>query len=179
AKYLAVTQQDTEAAIAVLQRSEWNVQVCNFCFTMVPPRAPPHPISIYSNSTKPHEIAITKFFDGDADPTPPSPPASSSVPSASSSAPLPPPTNLTPAPRITVPQDSTTIIRRPPLIISIFFLPFSLLYRLLSGSFSLFAYLFPFLRPTIARSLSTGAGRKVVNPRDRAERYIRDFEERV
>lgn len=86
-------------------------------------------------------------------------------------------TDVTPAPRV-VPQPSNTVIRRS-ILLSILFLPFSLLYKLLSSSFNLFTIIFPFLRP-LQRSFTqgvTGPRRAPPNPRDTAARFIREFEE--
>lgn len=87
-----------------------------------------------------------------------------------------------PAPRI-VPQPESQKNYRPPLLLSILLTPFNLLYRLLSGSFSLFGYLFPFLPqllPSIAQRSSPArsrTGRKSLSPRDTASRFSREFEE--
>jgi FAS-associated factor 2 len=87
------------------------------------------------------------------------------------------------APRI-VPQPDDQVIRRPPFLIGLLFSPFNLLYRVLSMTFGLFSYLFPFLprglRPnptngTIRRSNTTG--RRSLKPRDAAARLKREFDE--
>lgn len=165
--YTSVTNQDPSAAVPLLQRSEWNVQ-----------------------------IAIAKFFDGEApDPVAEaraSLPSSSSPPpsirretllNGSSSfprSPLSPPRE--PAPRI-VPQHQSQESYRPPWLLSILFTPFNVLFRLLAGSFSLFGYLFPFL-PRLLPAISRGTtparsrtGRRPLNPRDTAARFAREFEE--
>lgn len=75
---------------------------------------------------------------------------------------------------------------RPPLIVSLLLSPFTLLYRLISGSFNTFKYLFPFLTPILssfssrnsaARSRLNTTGRRPLNPRDTAARFAREFEE--
>ena len=90
-----------------------------------------------------------------------------------------------PAPRI-VPQPESQAAYRTPLLLSIIFTPFNILYRVLSGSLSLFGYLFPFLprllsrlsgSSTPARSRQNTTGRKPLNPRDTAARFTREFEE--
>ncbi len=90
-----------------------------------------------------------------------------------------------PAPRI-VPQPESQTAYRTPLLLSIIFTPFNVLYRILSGSFSLFGYLFPFLPRLVssfsnssppARSRQNTTGRKPLNPRDTAARFAREFEE--
>lgn len=90
-----------------------------------------------------------------------------------------------PAPRV-VPQPESRSLYKAPFLLSLLFSPLSLLLRLLSGSFSLIGYLFPFL-PRALHSLRTrgGAGstrrnttgRRPLNPRDTAARFIREFEE--
>ena len=142
------------------------------------------------------QIAIAKFFDGEApDPVAearaqlpsPTPPAQSirretllnGSPSFTRA-----PRSLPqePAPRI-VPQSHSQTNYRPPFLFSILLTPFNLLYRLLSGSFSLFTYLFPFL-PRLLPKLAQGnspalsrSGRRSLNPRDTASRFAREFEE--
>lgn len=90
-----------------------------------------------------------------------------------------------PAPRI-VPQPESEANRSPSPILSILFAPFKLLYRIFSGSFSLFGYLFPFLprflsvfsgRSSPTRSSLNTIGRRPLNPRDTAARFAREFEE--
>ena len=87
-----------------------------------------------------------------------------------------------PAPRI-VPQPASQETYRPPLLLSLLFTPFNILFRLLTGSLSLFGYLFPFL-PRLLPAISRGAtparsrtGRRPLNPRDTAARFAREFEE--
>lgn len=142
------------------------------------------------------QIAIAKFFDGESpDPvaearaaqaaTPPLPRStqretllngSSSFPRSPRSPPQ------DPAPRI-VPQPESQKNYRPPLLFAIILTPFNILYQILSKSFSLFGYLFPFL-PRLLPRLSSGSspsrsrtGRRSLNPRDTASRFAREFEE--
>jgi FAS-associated factor 2 len=89
------------------------------------------------------------------------------------------------APRI-VPQRSDRIIWRPPFILSIFFTPINMLYRVVSSSLGLMAWIFPFL-PRVFRSItnrsgsrawgSTATGRRPLSSRDTAARFIREFGE--
>lgn len=90
-----------------------------------------------------------------------------------------------PAPRI-VPQPENETDRSPSPILSILFTPFKLLYKIFSGSFSLFGYLFPFFprllsvfatRTSPSRSSLNTIGRRPLNPRDTAARFAREFEE--
>ncbi|KAH8586537.1 hypothetical protein B0O99DRAFT_557919 [Bisporella sp. PMI_857] len=163
-QFTSVTDQEPAAAIPLLQRSEWNVT-----------------------------IAIAKFFDGEGtDPV-------AEVLAAQNA---PPPRaarheNLQqsllhddpyfnnsrlsndPAPRI-VPQPEDQIATRPPFILGLIFTPFNLLYKLLSTTFGLFYYIFPFLRRdttngTVRRPTATG--RRALKPRDAAARLKREIEE--
>lgn len=72
------------------------------------------------------------------------------------------------------------------MIISVLLSPFNLLQRLISGSFGIFKYLFPFVpqffsafssRNSSARSRLNTTGRRPLNPRDTAARFAREFEE--
>ena len=144
------------------------------------------------------QIAISKFFDGEtADPVEDAlaAQASASIPreasrqetllnssgqfSRSSTS-----LNRDPAPRI-VPQPENRSLYKPPLLLSLILAPFNIALRLLSGSLGLFGYLFPFLprlvasftqrSPSRPRRITTG--RRPLNPRDTAARFIREFEE--
>ncbi|KAI9710067.1 MAG: hypothetical protein M1812_007531 [Candelaria pacifica] len=171
-QYTSVTNQELEAALPILKRSQWNVQ-----------------------------IAIAKFFDGEAaDPfeearaaAASSPPpqqstrretllnGSSSFPRSSTSSSH----NVDPAPRI-VPQPENQVVYRPPFILSLLLTPFSILYWLVSYILSVLGYLFPFLprllsgiasRNTRQGSRMNTTGRRPLNPRDTAARFLREFEE--
>ena len=142
------------------------------------------------------QIAIAKFFDGEApdpvaearaaQPSPPPPPRSlrhETLLNGSHSFPRSPRSPLRePAPRI-VPQPEGQTNYRPPFVLSIFLTPFNLLYKLLSTSFSLFGYLFPFLPQLLPRlthrrpPATSRPGRKSLNPRDTASRFARQFDE--
>ena len=87
-----------------------------------------------------------------------------------------------PAPRI-VPQPESQKSYRPPRLLSLLFTPFSILFRLLTGSLSLLGFVFPFL-PRLLPAISGGTtplrsrtGRRPLNPRDTAARFAREFEE--
>jgi FAS-associated factor 2 len=145
----------------------------------------------------PEQIAITKFFDGEqADPVAEAIAAQAAAPTRSSRQ-----ENLQEsllreaspyarsagrvdaAPRI-VPQRDDQIVHRPPFLLALLFSPFNLIYKILSSSFGLFAYLFPFLprlfQPRVASPSSrmrNTTGRRQLNPRDTAARFKREFEE--
>ncbi|KAL8773321.1 MAG: hypothetical protein Q9209_001715 [Squamulea sp. 1 TL-2023] len=169
--YTAVTNQEPSAAIPLLERSQWNVQ-----------------------------IAIAKFFDGEA----PDPVEEARASLASSPAPppnssrqetlmngfsrSPRPSNrvrLDAAPRI-VPQSESQQVYRTPFILTVFLTPFNLLYRLLSGSLGFLAYLFPFL-PRLLSGLAGSRAqshrqrdttrRRPLNAQDTAARFLREFED--
>ncbi|KAL8804876.1 MAG: hypothetical protein Q9182_002278 [Xanthomendoza sp. 2 TL-2023] len=169
--YTAVTNQEPSAAIPLLERSQWNVQ-----------------------------IAIAKFFDGEApDPleearasltSSPAPPTTSARQETLMNGFSQPPgpsnrTRIDPAPRI-VPQPENQNVYRAPFILTLFLTPFRLLYHILSGPLRLFAYLFPFLPPILSglagsraqpRRQRDTSGRRPLNPRDTAARFAREFEE--
>ncbi|KFY44320.1 hypothetical protein V494_01550 [Pseudogymnoascus sp. VKM F-4513 (FW-928)] len=166
-QYTAVTDQEVEAAIPVLQRSQWNVQ-----------------------------LAVSRFFDGDSgqvDPLADAIAAAQNAPPTRSgrhenlqeSLLRGPSASARPdaAPRI-VPQPEDQIARRPPLLLGLLFMPFNVLYKILSSSFGFFAYLFPFL-PRLFQPRNTSAqnrrknttGRRMLSPQDTAARFKREFDE--
>ncbi|GAM87373.1 hypothetical protein ANO11243_053970 [Dothideomycetidae sp. 11243] len=164
-QYTSVTAQDIGAAVPLLRRCEWNAQ-----------------------------IAITRFFDGDTE----------TVDLAAEAARQPPAVErrveniqdsfdaqtfsrrrgaFEPAPRV-VPTPESQMTQRLPLLVSIVFLPFNVTYSIFSRIFSTIGWAFPFLPRLLSRLLparSTNstryAGRKPLNPRDTAARFIREFEE--
>ncbi|EAW07401.1 clathrin-mediated endocytosis regulator UBX3 [Aspergillus clavatus NRRL 1] len=167
--YIAVTGQEPSEAIPLLRRSEWNVQ-----------------------------IAISKFFDGEApdpleearaalnNPPPPRPSRQTqNLMSDDLTARFSPAAQTSePAPHITTqPEDQTAY--RPPFLLALLFTPFNLIYRLLCGSFRLFSTLFPFLprllnttvNPALQSARRNTTGRRALGPQDTAARFIREFEE--
>jgi FAS-associated factor 2 len=164
-QYTAVTNQEVEAAVPLLQRCEWNIQ-----------------------------IAIARFFDGEPTTDPVAEARAAQAPqdirrqetlmngfSSSSHSRRDP--NIEPAPRI-VPQSENQIVYSPNPILALIFTPFSLLYTILWKSYQLFGSIFPFLPRLISRISGTShasrrnaEGRVALKPRDSAARFIREFEE--
>ncbi|KAI0423808.1 UBX domain-containing protein [Xylaria sp. FL1042] len=170
-QYTQVTAQDAKDAVALLERSQWNVQ-----------------------------IAIAKFFDGEGpDPVAEAVAAGNLAPQRqsrhenlqesllASSSPYGRPRpreRPDPAPRI-VPQAAATT-RRTPFLLAIIFAPFNYGYRAVSAFFRTFVYIFAFLPPSLRpRSITTSMtsgfrgnkGRRMLMPPDTAARFRREFEE--
>ncbi|KAM3422842.1 FAS-associated factor 2 [Cercospora zeina] len=167
-QYTSVTDQDLESALPMLQKCQWNAQ-----------------------------IAITRFFDGDAD----------TVDPAAEAARIPPPAQdarraetlmdgiparssrrgraagLEPAPRV-VPTPESQLTQQMPFPFSVILFPFSIAYTVFQRLFGGIGYLFPFLPRLFARFWSgrasrpsRDASRRPLAPRDTAARFIREFEE--
>lgn len=183
-QFTAVTDQNVEAAIPLLQRCQWNVQVCKSS------RIP----LLHRPLLTASKIAIARFFDGEPpEPVvpqetipPPQDPrrretlangfGSSSRPSSAGRR------NHEPAPRV-VPQPENQVSQQAPFLLSVIIFPFRFAYGIFSRFFNLFSYLFPFLpRLFASRAATQGrrrdtSGRRSLNPRDTAARFIREFEE--
>lgn len=162
---------------------------------------------VNEEGTNLHKIAIAKFFDGEGPDLLAEaqaahaniPPPSSSrqtqnlqadLLASSSSRPRSPPHNPNLATRIeTQPASEQQASIRLPFLIGLIFTPLNILYRLLSSSYHLFATLFPFLPRLGGPASSTRAGgagssstrntsgRRPLNPKDTAARFIREFDE--
>src|SRR5579871_3178671 len=94
-----------------------------------------------------------------------------------------PRSNLEPAPRV-VSQPESQILQRPSFLFSLLFTPINIIYALLTRSFRILGYFFPFLPRLLTRisgysqPRSSGGGkRKQLQPRDSASRFIREFTE--
>ncbi|KAK3057524.1 UBX domain-containing protein 10 [Extremus antarcticus] len=164
-QFTSVTDQDLASAVPLLQKCQWNAQ-----------------------------IAITRFFDGDAETIDPAAEAARAPPPPSNSRRTETLLDTIPArtrprhnnasdttdlaPRV-VPVPESQRIRPLPFPLSLIFLPFNLTYTLLQRTFSFFGYLFPFLPRLLARfrQPSRDTGRRPLNPRDTAARFMREFEE--
>lgn len=163
-QYTSVTDQDIGAAIPLLQKCEWNVQ-----------------------------IAITRFFDGDTDIVdvaaeaarqPPVERRTENLQDTFDTQAFPARRRgLDPAPRV-VPTPESQLTQRLPLLVTLVFLPFNIAYGIFSRIFSSIGWAFPILPrilsrlyPTQATNSARYAGRKPLSPRDTAARFIREFEE--
>lgn len=182
-QFTAVTDQELKDAVPLLQRCQWNVQVCV------------RPPSLREAQTDSVQIAIARFFDGE--------PAVDPVAAAAAAAPqdtrrqetllngLGSPRSSTssrraqiePAPRV-VPQPENQVTVRPPLLLAILFAPFSFVFSLLSRWFRFMGWMFPPLtrlfgggNAAAAGRRNAAGGRRPLNPRDTAARFIREFEE--
>ena len=154
--YTSVTDQDPLAAIPILQRAEWNVQ-----------------------------IAIARFFDGEPT-TDPVAEARAAIPAPSARQtsnlqydslfsipqPRPPPDDSDRVERIDASATNTTY-QQPSLILSLLFTPLNILYRVFSAILPSFVTrFFSRLLPT-----STQPQRRALPPQDNARRFIREFNE--
>lgn len=169
-QFTAVTDQDLKDAVPLLQRCQWNVQ-----------------------------IAIARFFDGEPAEDPVAAAAAQSAPqdirrqetlmenfgSPRSSTSSGRRVRVEPAPRV-VPQPESQVDTQAPLVLSLLWAPVSLLYSLLARYFRFMGYLFPFLPRAWGRLTASNirsppsrrsAGRRPLNPRDTAARFVREFEE--
>lgn len=166
--YTNVTDQEPIAAIGLLQRCEWNVQ-----------------------------IAVSRFFDGEptSDPVAEAR-AAQSVPAitsrhttnlqyeslltASQGSPLSGRNTREDVVQRIDTSSSAIPAYRPPFLLSALFTPFSILYRLFSTILSPFSFLLPsFVSRTFRNLLTPSAhtSRRQLPPADTARRFIREFEE--
>lgn len=139
------------------------------------------------------QIAITRFFDGDADVVDPvaeaarAPPQNTrrsetlmdNIPLRSSSASR---IGVQSAPRV-VPTPENQLVQPAPLVLSLIFLPFSITYNIFRRIFGTVGYLFPILPRLLNRLFhqpttgSRNAERRTLNPRDTASRFITECSE--
>lgn len=169
-QFTSVTDQELSAAVPLLQKCQWNAQ-----------------------------IAITRFFDGDADTVDPvaeaaripaaqnarraetlmdNIPARSSFSSRRGAA-----AGSDSAPRV-VPTPENQMTQSLPFPFSVFLLPFNLAYTLFSRVLGTIGYFFPIVPRLLARfwsgrasQPSRDARRRPLSPADTAARFIREFEE--
>ncbi|KAI5290206.1 hypothetical protein KEM54_002194 [Ascosphaera aggregata] len=187
--YIAVTGQDVGEAIALLERSEWNVTIAVTKFfdgedTFVPQAVQPEPQMPASSNAR-REIL---FPDDDF-----SPPIVRTDSRHITNRPE-------PAPRIPI-QPVDTPTARPGFLLGLFFTGYNILYRVASGGISLLGLLFPFIPRLLQGVGMIGASRRVaglstagnrtghlagngfsgrrknLSPKDTAARFIREFDE--
>ena len=164
--YTSVTDQEPLAAIPLLQRSEWNVQ-----------------------------IAIARFFDGEPA-SDPLAGARASMPSTSSrqtsnlhfddlvAANSPRSSTSRRPPEDVVEKVDTSAVgmtqQQPSFLLSALLTPFNIMYRVFSTVLAPFGFLVPsFISRIIARLLNqrTRPARRSLPPADNARRFIREFSE--
>jgi FAS-associated factor 2 len=171
-QFTAVTDQDLSAAVPLLRRCEWNVQIAIARFFDGEPAE--DPVAAAAAQAAPQDIRRQETLMNGFTSSPRS--------SNSSRRPL-----VEAAPRV-VPQPENQVSTQAPLVLAIIFAPFSLVYSLLSRYFRFMGWMFPFIprtwgrltasnitRPAARRGAATG--RRPLNPRDTAARFIREFEE--
>ena len=146
------------------------------------------------------QIAIAKYFDGEAsDSVAEAQTSFSNIPSSqranrrerllngfSTSRSSTSNSDSDPAPRV-VPQPEDHVAYQPPLILGVFLPPFNIIFRFFTRSFGLLGYFLPFLPRFFSGLLSRSpgqthprwdtTGRRPLNPRDTAARFVREFEE--
>ncbi|EME48100.1 hypothetical protein DOTSEDRAFT_69890 [Dothistroma septosporum NZE10] len=167
-QFASVTDQELDAALPLLQQCQWNAQ-----------------------------IAITRFFDGDAETIDPAveaarapPPPDTrraetlmdSIPGRSSTSRT-RTAGLEPAPRV-VPTPENQLTQQLPFPFSLILLPFNLTYAIFQRVLGTVGYFFPIIPRLLARFWSgrasrpsRDASRRPLGPRDTAARFIREFEE--
>jgi FAS-associated factor 2 len=173
-QYTAVTAQDVAAAVPLLRRCEWNVQIAIARFFDGEPTEDPIAAAAMQE-TAPQDIRRQETLLNGFTSSPRS--------STSSGRRI----RIEPAPRV-VPQPESQVSTQAPLVLAVLFAPFSLIVSLLSKYFRFMGWMFPFIprawgrltasninNPTSRRGAATG--RRPLNPRDTAARFIREFEE--
>lgn len=171
-QFTAVTDQDLSAAIALLRRCEWNVQIAIARFFDGEPTE--DPIAAAAAQAAPQDIRRQETLMNNFTQSPRSSTSSRRA-------------RIEPAPRV-VPQPENQVSTQAPLVLAILFAPFSLVYSMLARYFRFMGWMFPFIprtwgrltasnitRPPTQRGAATG--RRPLNPRDTAARFIREFEE--
>lgn len=159
-QFTSVTDQELQTALPLLQKCQWNAQ-----------------------------IAITRFFDGDADTIDPVAEAARAPPPQNSrrtetlmdSIPLSTfPTHrpgVQPAPRV-VPAPEGQMVQSAPFLFSIIFQAFNAGYNIFGRIFGTIGYFMPIIPRLLHRLLprqtsrSRNAERRALNPRDTASRFI-------
>lgn len=170
-QYMAVTDQEMDKAIPLLQRCQWNVQISIARFFDGEPAE--DPVAAAAAQAAPQDIRRQEtLLNGFTSPRS----STSSVRRV----------RIEAAPRV-VPQPEGQVNTQVPLVLAIVFAPFSLVYSLVGKWFRFMGWLFPFLPRAWGRvtasnintpsSRGSASGRRPLNPRDTAARFIREFEE--
>jgi FAS-associated factor 2 len=171
-QFTAVTDQEPSAAVPLLRRCEWNVQIAIARFFDGEPTI--DPIAAAAAEQAPQDIRRQETLMNGFTSSPRSSTSSRRV-------------RIEPAPRV-VPQPENQVSTQAPLVLAILFAPFSLVFSLLSKYFRFMGWMFPFIPRTWGRLTasninspaarrSAATGRRPLNPRDTAARFIREFEE--
>jgi FAS-associated factor 2 len=171
-QFTAVTDQEPSAAIPLLRRCEWNVQIAIARFFDGEPAI--DPIAAAAAEQAPQDIRRQETLMNGFTSSPRSSTSSRRV-------------RIEPAPRV-VPQPENQVSTQAPLVLAILFAPFSLVFSLLSKYFRFMGWMFPFIPRTWGRLTASNinspasrrgaaTGRRPLNPRDTAARFIREFEE--
>jgi FAS-associated factor 2 len=170
-QFTAVTDQDLAAAVPLLQRCQWNVQIAIARFFDGEPAE--DPVAVAATQSAPQDARRQETLM-----------AGFSSPSLSSLSTRGP--RLEPAPRV-VPQPEGQTTTQAPFVLTVLLAPVSLLYSLLSRYFRFMGWMLPFIPRTWGRltasnitqpaSRRSTSGRTRLNPRDTAARFIRVFEE--
>jgi FAS-associated factor 2 len=171
-QFTAVTDQDLAAAVPLLRRCEWNVQIAIARFFDGEPVV--DPIAAAAAEQAPQDIRRQETLMNGFTSSPRSSTSSRRV-------------RIEPAPRV-VPQPENQVSTQAPLVLAIIFAPFSLVYSLLAKYFRFMGWMLPFIPRTWGRLTASNinspaarrgaaTGRRPLNPRDTAARFIREFEE--
>lgn len=171
-QYMAVTDQEIDKAIPLLQRCQWNVQISIARFFDGEPTEDPVAAAAAAQPAPQDVRRQETLLNGFSSPRS----------STSSSRRV----RIEPAPRV-VPQPEGQVSTQVPLVLAIVFAPFSLVYSLMGKWFRFMGWLFPFLPRAWGRvtasninsssSSRSASGRRPLNTRDTAARFIREFEE--
>ena len=169
-QFTAITDQDVTAAIPLLQRCQWNAQIAIARFFDGEPAE--DPIAAAATQPAPQDVRRQEtLMTGFGSPR-------SSISSGRRQ-------RIEPAPRV-VPQPESQVNTQAPLVFTLLWAPVSLIYSLLAKYFRFMGYLFPFIPRTWGRLTASNirqppsrrsAGRRPLNPRDTAARFMREFEE--
>lgn len=174
-QFTAVTDAPLEAAVGLLGRCQWNVQIAIARFFDGEPAEDPVAAAAAGQAAA-HPPQDTRRAENLMNGLGASPRSSTSSRRG----------RVEPAPRV-VPQPESQMDTRAPLVLTLLWAPVSLLYSLFATSLRFFGYLLPWLPRAWARLTTSSirsppggrrsAGRRPLNPRDTAARFMRELEE--